>query len=560
MELTDDKIKEVLVEGAYVAEEDMATIEKASKAHHTSVLEELLMAGLVTKDLLGQAVAEHLGIIYADLNSHQPPREQVLKIPDATAKKYNVVLFQEDGKNMIVTSDAPDSKTMQTAIKKLFKGKKITFAYSLSEDIEMAFIHYRKTLETRFSKIIKKQRRVAPEILEEILDDAVIYRASDIHFEPQEEEVVIRFRIDGILQEAGRIGKQYYEGVLNRIKVQSRLRTDEHFTTQDGAIRRVTDKGHSVDLRVSIIPTVDGEKVVMRLLAAYVRGFTLNDVGLSYNDQKKLLESSHKPFGMILVTGPTGSGKTTTLYSVLKLLNRPEVNVTTIEDPVEYKIQGVNHIQVNEATELTFAKGLRSVVRQDPDIILVGEIRDIETAEIAVNAALTGHLLLSTFHANDAATSIPRLLDMGIEPFLLASTLELVIAQRLVRRICENCRYSKIVNRKELEKWIPNPKEYFGQEKITLYEGKGCNVCNNTGFKGRLAIFEFIQTSPEFQDLILSNPSTKQIWEVARQNGSRSLFEDGVEKVKQGVTTIEELLRVAAPRYFKDRHEDAPKK
>ncbi|MFH1188833.1 MAG: ATPase, T2SS/T4P/T4SS family [bacterium] len=556
MELTDKNIREVLIEGAYVAEEDMQQSEKASKAHHTSLMEELLMAGLVTKDLLGQAVAEHLGIIYADLNSHQPPREQVLKIPEVFAKKYKVVLFQEEDKTVTITSDSPEAKGLQKEIEKLFKGKKIIYAYSLSDDIDLAFVHYRKALETRFSKIIKKQNRVAPEILEEILDDAVIYRASDIHFEPQEIEVVIRFRIDGILEEAGRVAKEYYEGVLNRIKVQSHLRTDEHFTTQDGAIRRVTERGHSVDLRVSIIPTIDGEKVVMRLLAAYVRGFTMSDVGLGYTDQKKLLDASHKPFGMILVTGPTGSGKTTTLYSVLKLLNRPEVNVTTIEDPVEYKIQGVNHIQVNEATGLTFTKGLRSIVRQDPDIILVGEIRDLDTAEIAVNAALTGHLLLSTFHANDASTSVPRLLDMGIEPFLLASTLELIIAQRLVRRLCENCRYSKMIDRNDLKRWIQNPEAYFPQEKITVYEGKGCNVCNETGFKGRIAIFEFIQTSPEIQDLILSNPSTKQLWDLAKSQGAHSLFEDGIEKVKQGITTVQELLRVAAPHYFKDRHDD----
>lgn len=555
MELNDAKIKEVLLAGAYVAEADMTAAEKASAAHHTSLLEELMMAGLVNRDLLGQAVAESLNITYADLNSHQPPREQVLLIPEEIAKKHRAVIFQDDGKNVIVATDMPEETTTPAALEKILKGKKIIIAFGLSEDIDTAFVHYRKALETRFSKIIKAQHRVAPEILEEILDDAVAYRASDIHFEPQEAEVVIRFRIDGILQEAGRIAKEYYEGVLNRVKVQAHLRTDEHFATQDGAIRRVTERGHSVDLRVSILPTIDGEKIVMRLLAAYVRGFSMNDVGLGYTDQKKLLDASHKPFGMILVTGPTGSGKTTTLYSVLKLLNRPEVNVTTIEDPVEYKIQGVNHIQVNEATGLTFSAGLRSIVRQDPDIILVGEIRDLDTAEIAVNAALTGHLLLSTFHANDAATSVPRLLDMGIEPFLLASTLELVIAQRLVRRICENCRYSKTVPRKELERWIQMPELYFSQEMLTLYEGKGCAACNNTGFKGRIAIFEFIQTSPELQDLVLSNPSTKQIWDVARSQGAHSLFEDGIEKVKQGVTTVQELLRVAAPHYFKDRHD-----
>jgi type II secretory ATPase GspE/PulE/Tfp pilus assembly ATPase PilB-like protein len=239
---------------------------------------------------------------------------------------------------------------------------------------------------------------------------------------------------------------------------------------------------------------------------------------------------------MILVTGPTGSGKTTTLYAVLKVLNQPGVNITTIEDPVEYKILGTNQIQVNPQTNLTFAKGLRSIVRQDPDIILVGEIRDLETAEIAVNAALTGHLLLSTFHANDAATSIPRLLDMGVEPFLLASTLELILAQRLVRKICENCRTS-----------YPHSSSYFPEKTVTLYKGKGCKNCSNTGFKGRTAIFEFIEINDAMEDLILKHPSSREIWELAQKNGAQSLFADGLEKVKSGLTTLEELLRVARP-------------
>lgn len=250
---------------------------------------------------------------------------------------------------------------------------------------------------------------------------------------------------------------------------------------------------------------------------------------------------------MILVTGPTGSGKTTTLYTILRILNRPEVNITTIEDPVEYKIAGVNQIQVNLQTDLTFSKGLRSIVRQDPDIILVGEIRDNETAEIATNAALTGHLMLSTFHANDAATSIPRLLDMGIEPFLLASTLEIIIAQRLIRQLCEECRYSIKISRSELSKKFKEVSDYFSEKEITLYQGRGCESCGGTAFKGRTAIFEFIQITKDMQNLILQNPSTNQIWEIASKRNSRRLFEDGIDKVKNGITTLDELLRVASP-------------
>ncbi|MDO8571609.1 MAG: GspE/PulE family protein, partial [bacterium] len=254
--------------------------------------------------------------------------------------------------------------------------------------------------------------------------------------------------------------------------------------------------------------------------------------------QTMLVEASEKPFGMILVVGPTGSGKTTTLYSLLKTMNQPDINITTIEDPVEYKIAGVNHIQVNMATNLTFAKGLRSIVRQDPDVIFLGEIRDNESAEIAVNAALTGHLLLSTFHANDAATAIPRLLDMGIERFLLASTLQLVIAQTLVRKICESCKVSYQVTDKDVKTLV---------KETTLYHGTGCAACTNTGYKGRTALFEFIKNTPSMQELILKNPSTKDVWELARKEGALGTFEDGIEKVKAGVTTIDEVLRVAAP-------------
>lgn len=417
-----------------------------------------------------------------------------------------------------------------TELQKLFPGKQILIMYSLSEDIEAVFIHYRKPLETRFSEIIKKQKLVAPSLIDEIIDDALAFHASDVHFEPQEKEVLVRFRVDGALREAGRIPKDQYENILNRIKVSSHMRIDEHFSAQDGAMR-YAKKGVAVDMRVSVIPMLDGEKVAMRLLAQYVRAFTLGDLGLSSAHQAHLESAAKKPFGMILVTGPTGSGKTTTLYALVKLLNRPEINITTIEDPVEYKLTGINQIQVNPQTNLTYAKGLKSILRQDPNLILVGEVRDQETAEIAVNAALTGHLLFSTFHANDAATAIPRLLDMGIEPFLMASTLELIIAQRLVRRICEQCRHSYTTGKK-------------GER---LYKGRGCEACHGSGYAGRTALFEFLEITPEMETLILKHPSTSEIWALARTQGARSMYEDGLEKVKSGVTTREELLRVTQP-------------
>ncbi|MEK7583790.1 MAG: type II/IV secretion system protein, partial [Patescibacteria group bacterium] len=451
MKLSNDQLAEILLQEDYVRDTDIREAIQRSDARHTSLTEELVSSGLITKDLLGQAIAEHFGVPYADLNTKIPAKEQVLKIPEDVARAYRVVLFQYEKEGAVIATDTPDEiRGRGPEFGELLGVQGVTFAYSLSEDIDTILNYYRRTLATRFVKIIEAKGRVAPEIVDEILADALLYRASDIHFEPQEGELIIRFRIDGVLQEAGRIDKQYYENILNRIKVLAHLRTDEHMRAQDGAIRHKHDV-HTVDLRVSVAPTLDGEKIVIRVLSEYVRNFTLTDLGLSEHDLVFVNEASKKPFGMMLATGPTGSGKTTTMYSILKLLNRPEVNVATIEDPVEYKIPGVNHIQVNSQADITFARGLRAIARQDPDIILVGEIRDQETAEISVNAALTGHLLLSTFHANDAATAIPRLLEMDVEPFLLASTLELIIAQRLVRKLCDACRHSSKSKREVLK-------------------------------------------------------------------------------------------------------------
>lgn len=542
--LNNAQIKEILLKGDYLNEEDLKQAEQSAEKERLSLSDYLLSQNLINKDLLGQAIAEFFKVEYADLNSRQPSREQVLKIPERVAKKYRLVLFQEDKKATIVTTDNPKQKGILTAVRKVLKKKKIKLAYSLPEDIEAILSYYRKTLEARFIKIIKSRGKIAPEIIEEIINDALAFRASDIHFEPRLKEVVVRFRIDGVLQEAGRIPRNYYENILNRIKVQANLRIDEHFSAQDGVIR-FEKKDNVVDMRVSVVPTVDGEKIAIRLLAQYIRGLSLSDLGLLKRDQQLVAEAARKPFGMILAAGPTGSGKTTTLYALLKTINKPEVNITTIEDPVEYKVAEVNQIQVNNQTNLSFARGLRAIVRQDPDIILVGEIRDKETAEIAVNAALTGHLLLSTFHANNAATAIPRLLDMGIEPFLLASTLEVVVAQRLARRLCESCRYSYSEKFSNIEKLIPNAKEYFKGETVTLYKSKGCPSCGGLAYKGRVGIFEIIKITPDMENLILKNPSSGEIWDLAKKQGARSLFDDGVEKVKNGITSLEELLRIA---------------
>lgn len=538
-----DQLKQILTSGSYVSLEDLSKIRATSNFYN--YIEQLLSSQLISKNLLGQAIAEYYKVNYLDLSVVQPEHDQVLKLPEELAKKYYAVLVKENSKSIVIATDNPEQPALVTELKNYFKGKKITFNFSLTEDIEGLFIYYLKPLETRFAKIIKSKERVAPEIFDEIIVDAIAYKASDIHIEPHANEVVVRFRIDGVLHEAGRIPKEYYENILNRIKIQAKLRIDEHLSPQDGAIQyKIND--HNLAMRVSEVPTLDGEKTVIRILSEYVKTFSMEDLGLSARDQKALVESAHKPFGMILVTGPTGSGKTTTLYALLNLINNPELNITTIEDPVEYKMLNINQIQVDHKTGLTFASGLRSILRQDPDIVLVGEIRDQETAEIAVNAALTGHLMFSTFHANDAATAIPRLLDMGVEPFLVASTMELIISQRLVRRICTFCKISKNISKLKLKSIFPNFEQYFKKED-TVYEGKGCDHCRGTKYLGRIGIFEFIRMTKEMKDLILKNPSSLQIWELARSQGGKILFEDGIEKVKNGVTTIEELLRVAPP-------------
>ena len=559
MKIQDSTLKEILLQGNYIDKNDVSEAEKYAQKNRTPFLEYFFINNLLTKDLVGQAIAETLEVPYMDLNSHMPSKEQVLLIEEEIARKYSAVVFNEDKNEVMIASDEPDKKEeLEKVLKEIFAKKKISIGYALSEDIEASFKHYRKSLQTRFAKIIESQKRIAPEIINDILDDALSLHASDIHFEPREKEVVIRFRIDGVLHEAGTIQKKYYENILNRLKVQAHLRIDEHFSAQDGSIH-YTFKNSFVDLRVSVVPTVDGEKIVLRLLSVYINSLSLGELGFLKNDEDLISKASKKPFGMILVTGPTGSGKTTTLYALLKNIDRVLLNVTTIEDPVEYKMDGINQIQVNQKAGLTFASGLRSIVRQDPDVILVGEIRDEETAEISVNAALTGHLLFSTFHANDAATAIPRLLDMKVEPFLLASTLELIVAQRLARKICENCRCSEVVKTDELKKMFPEAEKYFSQEE-TLYHGKGCETCNGTGYQGRTAFFEIIEMTAEIRDLILQRPSSKQIWAIASSQGAHTLFQDGIEKVKSGVTTMEELLRVANPPQQTDDEKNRNKK
>ncbi|MCI0542713.1 GspE/PulE family protein [bacterium] len=350
-----------------------------------------------------------------------------------------------------------------------------------------------------------------------LVEHAHELRASDIHIDPTPKALRVRLRIDGVLHESFSFPKSIHGEIISRIKVLAGLRSDEHQATQDGRFRHpLPESVESVDIRVSIAPTYHGENAVLRLLSDKAENFTLERLGFNAPDRAKILHAIEKPNGMILATGPTGSGKTTTLYTLVKMLNSPEISIVTIEDPIEYAVANVKQIGVNPRTDLTFAKGLRSILRQDPDIIMVGEIRDRETAQIAINTALTGHLLLSTLHTNDAATTLPRLLDMGIDAYLVASTMNVAIAQRLVRKICEQC----------------NGK------------GKSCFACGETGFRGRISINEVLVADEEIREAILSRASASELKKIAVKNGMTTMQEDGLQKVKNGVTTMEEILRV----------------
>ena len=381
-------------------------------------------------------------------------------------------------------------------------------------------------------------------IVDSMIEQAFKARASDIHMDPEEKQFRLRFRIDGVLHDVYAFPHELHQEIITRIKVLSALRTDEHQAAQDGRMRIAVPDAGFVDVRVSITPTYYGENCVMRLLASQSSDFSLANLGFSKLNMERIHRAMKKPYGLILATGPTGSGKTTTLYMILKEINKPDISVVTIEDPIEYSLPGVDQIQVNAKTGLTFANGLRSILRQDPNIVMVGEIRDGETASIAINAAMTGHLVLSTLHTNDAPTTLPRLLDLGVEPFLIASTLNIAIGQRLVRTICPDCKVKKTFNELELQ----SLKEAFPVTLIkdhnTFYKGEGCNRCNHSGYKGRVGIHEVLEVDEKVRELIMKKANGDEVRKLAIANGMVTMSEDGFQKAVDGVTTIEEVLRV----------------
>ncbi len=381
-------------------------------------------------------------------------------------------------------------------------------------------------------------------LVDALVQTAYASRASDVHLDPREDGVTVRLRIDGVLQDVATFALGIHQEVISRLKILCGLRTDEHQAAQDGRFKVTLEDGASVDVRTSIVPTYYGENAVLRLLSDQAEEFTLDTLGFTPENRERIERAIRKPHGMILATGPTGSGKTTTLYTLVKMLNTPDVSIITIEDPIEYSVPGVNQIQVNQRTGLTFANGLRSMLRQDPNIIMVGEIRDMDTAGLAVNTALTGHLVLSTLHTNDAPTTLPRLLDMKVEPYLIASTVNIAIGQRLVRKICEHCKVEK-KNTDAEEKSLTEimPAELLTGD-ATFYAGEGCDQCGGTGYKGRAGLHEVMVIDGHIREAILRKASAGEIREAALAQGMRSIVVDGFYKAAAGVTTIEEVLRM----------------
>ncbi|MBP5993302.1 MAG: Flp pilus assembly complex ATPase component TadA [Candidatus Moranbacteria bacterium] len=579
MRIAAQQLKDFLLDSGLLSKEKIEEAIVKSAESKQDLGQYLLEAELLQEAELQKVYAYVLGIPFVDLVKETIPLEILQVVPEPIAKKSNIVSFEKDGNNLKVAMLNPEDLQTIDFIKKK-TGLRIIPCLTTRESIQTALRQYEKSLKAEFGDILtgevkpgdlKKDEENAEalaaglpiiRIVDTLLKHAILQSASDIHIEPDEKEVHVRYRIDGVLHDAMTLPKDTAAGIVARIKVLSNLKLDEHRVPQDGRFKIEKDE-YKISFRVSLLPVFDGEKVVMRLLDETSKGLTLEKMGLN----GKALESVHreinKPNGMILVTGPTGSGKTTTLYTTMDILNTPEVNVSTVEDPVEYRMPRVNQTQINPKVGMTFAAGLRSLLRQDPDIIMVGEIRDQETLEIAMHAAMTGHLVLSTLHTNSAAATLPRMLDMGAEPFLIASTVNVIIAQRLVRKLCAECRKPYQLDEKQMEalsksydidqifktlQTTPETAKIVGSAKsmrdLTFYMNGGCDQCGGEGYRGRLGIYEVLEMETNIRKLVTQAATTEDLENMARQeNGMCSMVEDGFMKVVNGLTTIEEIMR-----------------
>jgi len=566
-------LREILLEKGLINQEKAKEIELRQLKTGETEEEVVRVLRLVPDVDLIKAKADFLRVPFVDLETIGFSPEALTLVPESVARKYKIVPYNLDTKNKILSVamvNPLDLETIEFLEKKT--GLKVGVAIALESQIT-SFVKEKYIREKNITSEVTKalderkdeekvmklaEEKVAVEapvskIVTTILEYAVKSRASDVHIEPQEDSVRIRYRIDGILQAKYLLPRNVHEAVISRIKILAGLKIDEKRIPQDGRFFFTTD-GNDVDLRISTLPTTYGEKVVMRLLKKSQKVPTLQDLGLRGLALKNLMNAIQRPHGIIIICGPTGSGKTTTLYSILDIVATTKVNVVTVEDPVEYQMKGVNQVQVNVQAGLTFASALRSFLRQDPNIIMVGEIRDSETADLAINAALTGHLVFSTLHTNDASGVPPRLLDMGAEPFLLVSSLNCVVGQRVLRRICKDCVGEMEIPLDMLEelKKTLGPiydmiEDKFKKEgkKMMLPKIVGCEKCNNTGYLGRIAIYEVMPISEKISKLIVSKAAASDIQKLAMEEGMLTMKQDGYVKVLEGITSMDEVIRVA---------------
>jgi type IV pilus assembly protein PilB len=557
MKITKDFLKKILVNSRIISEKEFLLLEKEAKKKEKKLEDLLIEKDIISDEQLGQLIADEIGFPFVNLEKINLDPNVLEIVPQIVAEKRKIIIFEKAKEGLKAAMANPEDLEIREFIERKTGDKVIPF-FATERSIKESLKFYGREIKEEIEELIRKnieefkRRKEKPslpiiKILDLILEHAYKNRASDIHIEPYAKKTILRYRIDGILYDILKFPKEIHEPLVSRIKILSNLRTDVSNLPQEGHfVFKVPQE--RVDIRVSIVPIEEGEKVAMRVLSEKIRRFKLTELGLEKEDLKILKRAIQKPWGMILVVGPTGCGKTTTLYSILEILNKREVNIMTIEDPIEYDIEGVNQIQVNPKIGLTFASGLKAIMRQNPDIIMVGEIRDKETAKLAIDAAMTGHLVLSTFHATDAASGLTRLLDMEIEPFLVTSSINLVIAQRLVRKICPNCIQSYEIPFSELKRLIgKNLAEKLPKTKretILVYQGKGCLFCQKTGYFGRIGIFELLEMREEIKKLIMKKANASEIREKAKKLEMHSMLEDGLKKVEIGITTIEEIVRV----------------
>jgi type IV pilus assembly protein PilB len=570
---TRKRLGDYLVELGFITNEQLETALKEQKEKGGKLGTILIQLGFLSEDVLLAILGKQSGVSYVSLQEYGTISDDAIRaVPETIAKNQMLVPIKKEG-NLLTIAIADPLNVFATDDLKLLTGCDIRMVVASDNDIKNALEKYyskktkpksKKEFQEAVNQIDMNQMAAAPnvEFIKEnifdveddqeaapaikltnmIMSDAVNKGASDIHIEPMEKGINLRFRIDGVLVQQPSPPKRIQSSLISRLKVMGDMDISERRVPQDGRTKiQVEDR--ELDIRISSIPTVYGEKIVMRLLDPKGLQLDLEKLGFDERELSVFRRVIHSPNGMILVTGPTGSGKTTTLYSALSILNEVHANITTIEDPVEYILEGINQVQAKPDIGLTFANGLRAFLRQDPDIIMVGEIRDKETAEIAGNAALTGHTVLSTLHTNDAASTVIRLLNMGVEPVLVSATLKLIVAQRLLRRVCGQCRTAYEVSAEEI-KSLKVPMQLDPQSKVRLFKGTGCDICNKTGYKGRVGIYEVLEINEEMRQLIVKSAPPYEIRAAATRTGVESLREVAVKKLFAGLTTIEEVIRV----------------